>query len=581
MVNRRSRVVQRQLLTLFNLGTIGELTDGQLLERFTAQSGEATELAFAALVERHGPMVMRVCRNTLHNSHDAQDAFQATFLVLVKKARSLWVQDSLGPWLHRVACRVATRARASSAQRREHERRFAETRPIENSLDDDRRDVAAVVHEEIDRLPERYRVPLVLCDLQGRTHEQAARHVGCPVGTVKSRLGRARELLRGRLSRRGLGSPAGLLTTALGSKSAEGVWVGPLVEPTVRAAALVEAGKASRLGVISARVAFLTEEVLKAMFLRKLKMIASILVTAGALATVTAVVLAQQGSGSTPITTAEQPIGPPPAGTGRAAGAPVAPATSQFKKSRRMMITRLESETAKAKEILSRTLEAAGSQDAPAVVRARKTVEEFENLLARIDSVFVDAVRLHPEIFDPSLEPTEAAAGPRSAAAPPPKNQEARIPFSADVPDEADVKRAKERAEWADSMAKKGYVSKTQADHDRAQYEAIKQARLGNRSLANSILDDAALKRVKDRVDWAAEMHKKGYASQRTLEDARKDYEDLKRDIARALDRMRWAESSFREGYIRKEQLDSAYRDYENARSRGGSERPASATPDR
>ena len=580
MVNRRSRVVQRQLLTLFNLGTIGELTDGQLLERFTTQSGEATELAFAALVERHGPMVVRVCRNTLHNSHDAQDAFQATFLVLVKKARSLWVRDSLGPWLHRVAYRVATRARTSLAERREHERHWAETRPIENSLDDDRRDVAAVVHEEIDQLPERYRVPLVLCDLQGRTHEQAARHVGCPVGTVKSRLGRARDLLRGRLSRRGLSAPAGLLITALGSQSAEAVWVGPLVEPTVRAAALVAAGNSSPLGIISARIAILTEEVLKAMFLSKLKMISAVLVTAGALATVTACVLAQQGAGSTPISTAQQPSGPSPAGTGRAAGAPVAPATAQFKESRRMMIARLESETEKAKEILVRTLEPHGSQDAPAVVRARKTVEEFENLLARIDSVFVDAVRLHPEIFDLSREPSEAATGSRAAAAPAPKNQEARIP-SADIADETGVKRAKERAEWADSMAKRGYVSKTQADHERAQYEALKQARLGNRSLANSILDDAALKRVKDQADWADKMHKRGYASQRTLEDARNEYEDLKRRIARAIDRVRWAESSFRDGYISKEQLDSAYRDYENARSRGGSERPASVTPDR
>jgi HlyD family secretion protein len=122
---RPKGAIQRQLRTVFNLGAIGELTDGQLLERFAIQGGEAAELAFAALVERHGPMVMRVCRHTLGNPNDAEDSFQATFLILVKKARSLWIRDSLGPWLHRVAQRVATRARLSTVRIREHEQRAA------------------------------------------------------------------------------------------------------------------------------------------------------------------------------------------------------------------------------------------------------------------------------------------------------------------------------------------------------------------------------------------------------------------------------------------------------------------------
>jgi len=126
---RPNGAIRRQLRTLFNLGAMGELTDGQLLERFATQDGEAAELAFAALVERHWPMVLRVCQNTLRDPNDVQDAFQATFLVLVQKARSLWVRDSLGPWLHRVAHRVATRARSSAARRRELERRAAATRP--------------------------------------------------------------------------------------------------------------------------------------------------------------------------------------------------------------------------------------------------------------------------------------------------------------------------------------------------------------------------------------------------------------------------------------------------------------------
>ncbi len=111
MARRSDGLVLRQVRTLFNLGVIGELTDGQLLERFATARGEAAELAFAALVERHGPMVLRIGQNVLSDPNDVEDAFQATFLVLVQRSRSLWVEDSLGPWLHRVARRIAVRAR--------------------------------------------------------------------------------------------------------------------------------------------------------------------------------------------------------------------------------------------------------------------------------------------------------------------------------------------------------------------------------------------------------------------------------------------------------------------------------------
>ena len=222
MAIRTNGAVLRQLQTLFDLGSIGDLTDGQLLERFTTSGGESAELAFAALVERHGPMVLRVCRTSLQDPNDAQDAFQATFLVLVRKARSLWVQDSLGPWLHRVACRVASRARASAARRREYERRAAESRPPLMFPADDWKDVCSILHEEIDRLPDCCRVPVVLCDLEGLTHEQAARRLCWPVGTVKSRLTRGRERLRGRLVRRGLAPTAGLLTLSSTAQSGPG-----------------------------------------------------------------------------------------------------------------------------------------------------------------------------------------------------------------------------------------------------------------------------------------------------------------------------------------------------------------------
>ena len=190
MAIRPKGAIQRQLRTVFNLGAIRELTDGQLLERFATRRGEAAELAFAALVERHGPMVLRVCEHALGDRHDAEDSFQATFLILVKKARSLWVRDSLGPWLHRVAHRVAARAGRASARRREHERQAAELRPAMVSERGDWNELFSLLHDEIDRLPERYRLPVVLCDVQGLTHEKAARHLGWPVGTVKSRLAR-------------------------------------------------------------------------------------------------------------------------------------------------------------------------------------------------------------------------------------------------------------------------------------------------------------------------------------------------------------------------------------------------------
>jgi HlyD family secretion protein len=209
----RNGAAIKQLRTLFHLGTTRELTDGQLLERFATGGGETAELAFAALIERHGPMVLRVCRGILADTHDSQDAFQATFLVLVKKARGLWVRDSLGPWLHQVAYRTALCARLAAAHRRRHEQGAAILR---TELQVERHDdLESVLHEEIERLPERFRSPLILCDLEGRSHEQVARHLGWPVGTVKSRQARGRERLRDRLRRRGLALDSGVFVAAL------------------------------------------------------------------------------------------------------------------------------------------------------------------------------------------------------------------------------------------------------------------------------------------------------------------------------------------------------------------------------
>ncbi|MGP0062793.1 MAG: sigma-70 family RNA polymerase sigma factor [Isosphaeraceae bacterium] len=272
IVKRRDGAVLRQLRILFNIGTIGEMTDGQLLERFAIDPDEVAELAFSALVERHGALVWRVCLAILRDEHDAEDAFQATFLVLVRRARSLWVQDSLGPWLHQVACRTASCLRASVIRRRRHERRRAErdsTQSVEIATPrDSDRDTA--LHEEINRLPEKYRAPIVLCDLEGRSHREAARALGWPIGTVKSRQSQARGLLRDRLSRRGIGlSAVGAVVESLRQSAAAAV-AKELSRSTVNAS-MQQAGRLVAGITISSQVLTLTQGVLQIMLWIRLR----------------------------------------------------------------------------------------------------------------------------------------------------------------------------------------------------------------------------------------------------------------------------------------------------------------------
>jgi RNA polymerase sigma factor (sigma-70 family) len=203
MTTRRVEDFAPQLRSLLALGSLQNLTDGQLLGRFEGGDAEASGLAFEALVERHGSMVLRVCRGVLRDPHDAQDAFQATFLVLVRRAGSIRDRDSLASWLHGVALRVAAHARAGEARRRRLERSAVE-RVGSPSVDGAADDLGPKLHEEVGRLPDRYRAAVVLCYLEGHTCEEAARVLRWPVGTVKSRLSRARERLRARLTRLGL-----------------------------------------------------------------------------------------------------------------------------------------------------------------------------------------------------------------------------------------------------------------------------------------------------------------------------------------------------------------------------------------
>ncbi len=236
MRNRHARVM-REFHQLFRLGAVGGMTDAQLVAQFLAQQEDGAQAAFEGLVDRHGPMVMHVCRGVLRDEHDAEDAFQTTFVVLARKARSLWVKDSLASWLHGVAYRVASKARIDAMRRRHREREAAartagSAAVIPNlSWSDDE----AIISEEIASLPEKYRSPIILCYLEAMSYEAAASRLGLTEHAVRGRLARARERLRSRLSRRGIGACA-VVTGSRGAVTAT-ITVRPgLLHSTVEAA---------------------------------------------------------------------------------------------------------------------------------------------------------------------------------------------------------------------------------------------------------------------------------------------------------------------------------------------------------
>jgi RNA polymerase sigma factor (sigma-70 family) len=242
----------RHIQWLFSDGSAAGASDTQLLGRFAAHRDEG---AFAALMARHGPMVMAVCRGVLRDLPDAEDAFQATFLVLARKAGSAWVEGQLGGWLHRVAYRIAVRASIDAARRRAHERQSAVVAAMRISQGNSDQDLQPALHEELARLPAKLRVPVVLCCLEGLTHAQAALELRCGEATVRRRLSGARDRLRNRLVRRGFGPAA---SAAMLSITREAGAVPPVVaEATLRAAVRVAAGEAIAV-VAGARLAVLT-----------------------------------------------------------------------------------------------------------------------------------------------------------------------------------------------------------------------------------------------------------------------------------------------------------------------------------
>jgi RNA polymerase sigma factor (sigma-70 family) len=509
VASRSDAVLVRRLRTLLYLGTTGDLSDGQLLERFATRDGEPAEQAFTVLVERHGPMVLRVCRNFLRDPHDVEDAFQATFLVLVQKAQGLWVRDSLAPWLHRVAHRVAARARASARQRREHEQRAGEARASANGAGRERHGAEAVLHDEIGRLQDRYALPVVLCYLEGLSHERAARLLGVPVGTVKSRLRRARELLRGRLARRGLTLAGGLLVGEAASGSASAAVPIALVDSTVRGAVAAAMRRAATRELISASAAKLTDEVLKTMFTTKLKMVPVVGLLVCALAAGTAVVLAQHGSAADGRRASAQPNQARSDIPGGAAAGEREPVPSYIRQSRVMIVTRLEQELRAAQGKLERTLKRVGSENDPEAARAKRTVDSLEKLIGRIDTVLVDAVDQYPTIFDFSAGPS----GPAPATA---------------ASDSFD----RRFDSWWDSD--RGWITERELAPDKpspkrrptpgSQSREELEIKLG-RYKAELARAQADVVRAKDRLDWATAMLKKGYVTQGAHVAAERDHE--------------------------------------------------------
>ncbi|WP_435008596.1 RNA polymerase sigma factor [Tundrisphaera lichenicola] len=266
MASRGYGPVIRQVVRLFEgPGTAAGLGDGPLLRRFADHRDGA---AFEALVARHGSMVLATCRRMLVDPRDVEDAFQATFLVLARKAGSIRDADRLGPWLHGVARRVASRSRALSARRETRERPGAEDRAITRPDSVEAFELRSALDEELARLPEKYRAPLVLCYLEGLTHDEAALQLSWPVGTVRSRLAGGRDRLRSRLTRRGL-SPSAAVPAILPRSTIPEA----LMSTTIRIV--------TSAGTTPARIAILAKGALIAMMWNKLKVIGAVGLMAG------------------------------------------------------------------------------------------------------------------------------------------------------------------------------------------------------------------------------------------------------------------------------------------------------------
>ncbi|HLJ94513.1 MAG TPA: sigma-70 family RNA polymerase sigma factor [Gemmataceae bacterium] len=271
-------IFMQQLRSALLLQHGADLTDGELLERFVSRREPA---ALEVLVRRHGAMVWGVCRRVLGNRHDAEDAFQATFLVLVRKAAAIHQRAKVGNWLYGVALKIALKARTNRAKRQAREMlltNLPDTATIDQSIWSE---LQPILDQEVSRLPDKYRTVLILCALEGKTGKEAARHLGLPQGTVASRLARARGLLVKRLARHGIALSGGTLAAMLSQKAASACVPAAILSGTIEAAAAATVGRAA--GRVSAGVIALAEGMLKAMALTQLKTAVTALLIVGAI----------------------------------------------------------------------------------------------------------------------------------------------------------------------------------------------------------------------------------------------------------------------------------------------------------
>jgi RNA polymerase sigma factor (sigma-70 family) len=261
--------VLRYIRQLVGTGTPGDDSDGQLLHAFAARQDAG---AFEALVRRYAPLVWGVCRRTVPNEHEAEDVFQGTFLVLVRKAASLDRSRPLGSWLYTVAYHLALKARAKTGRQRTQEREAADMVPAPTEADAG--EVHAVLDEELHRLPGKYREPLVLCYLQGLTNEEAARELGWPAGSMSRHLSRGKELLRDRLTGRGVALSGAVLSAGLAETACAAPL--PVVNATIQAGLAYAAGKTAG-GALSAEAVTLAEGLVHATAVARMKLVAALI----------------------------------------------------------------------------------------------------------------------------------------------------------------------------------------------------------------------------------------------------------------------------------------------------------------
>jgi RNA polymerase sigma factor (sigma-70 family) len=285
------------------------LPDAELLQQFIAEGDEA---AFAALVQRHGTMVLGVCRGVLHHQQDAEDVFQATFLVLARRAHTIRKQQSLGSWLHGVAFRLALRARAQARRRQGREQLAALSADAGAADDLTLRELRVILHEELHRLPEKYRAPLLLCYWEGKTRDEAADQLGMTGNAFKKYLERARNLLGSRLARRGLAPSAALFATLFSDHVARATVSGLLTRTTAEAAVTFAAAKAASAPGAATAAVTLAEGAIRAMYMTKWATLIVLVISLGGLGTGVSLVAQHALQGQAPLGIAARGLGQQP-----------------------------------------------------------------------------------------------------------------------------------------------------------------------------------------------------------------------------------------------------------------------------